>query len=209
MYHKLHLHAPVLWYDKNTLSEESTSLSNLLGTNITQHIDRITLHQQNYISTVKPVKIWDKNKNRLFNWIGKRWLKSLVDQIKYIAKQTHPDLAYSACSLSTKINHTKVTDIVEANKDIHHAQKQNVDIINDTGPITKPSLLQLIDASHRNDPSGGSKGAFIFFLQGHYHKMSPLLWCSHKLKHVVKSAVFAETMACIEREEYAMLISKN
>ena len=152
-------------YGKNTLSEESTSLSNLLGTNITQHIDRITLHQQNYISTVKPVKILDnKNKNSLFNWIEKRLLKSLAGQIKCIAKQTHPDLAYSACNLSTKINHAKVTDIVGANKDIHHAQKQNANIINYTGPITMPSLLWFRDASHGNDPRGGSKGAFILFL---------------------------------------------
>lgn len=39
--------------------------------------------------------------------------------------------------------------------------------------------------------------------------MSPLLWHSHKLKRVVKSAVFAETMAWIEREEYAMLIKAH
>ena len=56
--------------------------------------------------------------------------------MQWIAKQTRPNLAYSTCSLSTKINYTTVTDIVKANKDIQHVQQQNVNnIINDTGPI--------------------------------------------------------------------------
>ena len=50
--------------------------------------------------------------------------------------QSHPNLAYSECSLSTKINHATVTDTVKGNKDIHHAQHQNANnIIIDTDPI--------------------------------------------------------------------------
>lgn len=39
--------------------------------------------------------------------------------------QTCPNLVYFECSLSTIINHATITDIVKANKDIHHAQQEN------------------------------------------------------------------------------------
>ena len=39
--------------------------------------------------------------------------------------QTCPNLVYFECSLSTLINHATITDIVKANKDIHHAQQHN------------------------------------------------------------------------------------
>ena len=41
------------------LGKESTPSLYFLGLNVKQHSDRITLHQQNYISTVEPDEILD------------------------------------------------------------------------------------------------------------------------------------------------------
>jgi len=46
----------------------------------------------------------------------------------------------------------------------------------------------------------------VIFLQGSNDNLSPLIWRSHKLKRVVKSAMGAETMALLEGAEYVMLI---
>ena len=71
-----------------------------------------------------------------------------------------------------------VTDTAKANKGIHHAQQQNVNIIiNDTGPITTSSLLLFMDASHENFPCGGLQGAFVFFF----------LWTEQKNKSTYQS----------------------
>ena len=68
--------------------------------------------------------------------------------------------------------------------------------ISDIGDFKLVSMLLFSDASHAG---GGSQGGFVLLLQGHNSKIAPLLWKSHKLKRVVKSAMGAETMALFRR----------
>ena len=53
---------------------------------------------------------------------------------------------------------------------------------------------------------GNTQGGLIVFLAGAHNKFAPLVWRSHRLKRVVKSAMAAETMALLEATEHALLL---
>lgn len=172
-----------------------------------QNDDSVVIHQHNYIQNIKAI---DKDSSSLTRSLSRqetRQLKALVGQIQWVAKQTRPDAAYTACELSTRVTSATVADVRRANKQLKNMQQYKVSVsISDTGDLTDASIMLYSDASHANLSGGGSQGGFLILLQGGNSKTAPLLWKSHKLKRVVKSAMGAETMALLEGAEHAILI---
>jgi len=204
-------HSTIIAHIKVTfsLSKENSETFNFLGLKVEQNNGGVIINQNSYIDYIKPISI--KNQTctiRLLSIPERRLLKSLVGQIQWTAKQTRPDVAYTACDLSTRIKNSTVADIKRANKQLKQMQENKVNLlIADTGSLEFSSLLLFCDASHGNLSGGGSQGGFVIFLQGSNDNLSPpLIWRSHKLKRVVKSAMGAETMALLEGAEYVMLI---
>ena len=58
------------------------------------------MHQNTYIQSIKPLNLNDNTPNRILDKIEIRLFKGLVGQLQWTAKQTRPDLAFTACELS-------------------------------------------------------------------------------------------------------------
>lgn len=189
-----------------SLSKENSKSFNFLGLEIEQECGAVIIHQHNYISNIPPINLTNSTSTIPLTKYEARHLKALVGQIQWAAKQTRPDAAYIACDLSTRIKHGTVADARRAYKQLKHLQQTEVKIvISNTGDVKVSSLILFSDASHGNLINGGSQGGFVLLLHGE-SKIAPLIWRSHKLKRVVKSAMGAETMALLEGAEHAMLI---
>ena len=190
-----------------SLSKESSQSFNFLGLELRQNDHDIVVQQSRYINEIQPIQMKSTSLTRLLNQQETRQLKALVGQIQWVAKQTRPDAAYTGCVLSTKVKHATVADVRRANKQLKQLQQTKIAVkISDIGDLEDASLLLYSDASHANLAGGGSQGGFVIFLQGSNSALAPLIWKSHKLKRVVKSAMGAETMALLEGAEHALLI---
>ena len=201
-------HNTVIAHIRNTfsLSRETTSSFTFLGLQVNQFPDRICISQDQFIDSLSLMTLENIQHDKILDLDQKRQFKSLVGQLQWAAKQTRPDVAFSGCQLSTKVNQATHSDIKKANKQLKLLQQKKIHIqIFSTGSMKSASLVLFSDASHGNLPGGSSQGGFIIFLQGQ-SRASPLIWRSHKLKRVVKSAMAAETMALLEGAEYAMLM---
>ena len=172
-----------------------------------QNSHSVVIHQNNYIQNIKPINKDSSSLTRSLTHQETRQLKALVGQIQWVAKQTRPDAAYTACELSTRVKSATVADVRRANKQLKNMQQTKVSVkISDTGDWKETSILLYSDASHANLTGGGSQGGFLIMLQGGNSQIAPLLWKSHKLKRVIKSAMGAEKMALLEGAEHAILV---
>ena len=63
--------------------------------------------------------------------------------------------------------------------------------------MRQSALYVYSDASIANLAGCSSQGGYVIFLKGENGKVSPLVWTSNKLKHVVKSPKAAETIHAV------------
>ena len=190
-----------------SLSDECVSTLTYTGINFSQTSNSITMCQQSYINSLQPISMDDLPLSGQFNAKHIRRVRGLVGQLQWAAKLTRPDISFSSCDLSSRAKDATITEVKEANKLLKklHQQQYSVRIPN-IGNITASSLVVFSDASHKILADGNSQGGFIVFLAGSHNKFAPLVWTSHRLKRVVKSAMAAETIALNEAIEHALLL---
>ena len=186
LFHK-HVIQPIR--DTFSLSKENTNTFSYLGIEIKQSEDGITMHQNSYIETLKPMSIQNKSNNRLLSPNEIRDFKALIGQMQWVSKQTRPDMSFATCNLSTHSKKATTTDVRMINKQLRKLKEDANDqmlFIPNIGDISQSSIVVFSDASHANLPDGGSQGGFLILLLGPNGKASPIIWKSHKLKRVVK-----------------------
>ena len=192
------------------LSKESNNTFSYIGLDITQNKESIIMHQNEYIKHLQPMSVGPLTHQRELSNKKKKDFKGLIGQIQWVSKQTRPDLSFATCILSTKTKVATTSDVRYLNKQLRKLQENATEkqlLINKVGNIAESTMVVYSDASHANLTDGNSQGGFIIFLVGESNrKGTPLLWKSHKLKRVVKSAMAAETMSLIEAAEHAMLV---
>ncbi len=165
------------------------------------------MRQDSYIDGLVPIRTDDLPTSGSFNSTQIRRVRGLVGQLQWAAKLTRPDISFSSCNLSSRAKDATMIEVKEANKLLKKLKQQQYKIcIPNIGNIVEASLVVFSDASHKILADGNSQGGFIVFLKGINEKFSPLVWTSHRLKRVVKSAMAAETMALLEATEHAMLL---
>ena len=194
---------------KFSLSKESESSFRYLGVEIKQDANSIIMHQHDYISKMEPMKIKHMKPSRPLTQDECRNLKALIGQEQWVAKQTRPDISFATCELSTNVKKATTSDVQNANKQLQKLQQEIPNskiVIANIEDICQASIIVYSDASHANLRDHGSQGGFIIFLYGRNNNVCPIIWKSHRLKRVVKSAMAAETMALLEAAEHAMLI---
>ena len=190
-----------------SVSEECVKTFTYTGINFTQTTDGISMSQQSYIDGLMSIQSNDLPPSGQFNSVQIRRVRGLVGQLQWAAKLTRPDISFTSCDLSSRAKDATMVEVKEANKLLKKLQHQQYKIhIPNIGNIAEASLVVFSDASHKILADGNSQGGFIVFLQGINGKFSPLVWTSHRLKRVVKSAMAAETIALLEAAEHAMLL---
>ena len=177
-----------------------------LGLDINQADQAITMHQNDYIKTLKPIDLKGMSPKRDLNSKEKLELKALIGQIQWVSKQTRPDLAFASCDLSIRVKDATTDDVRLANKYLRKLQNSTAQIhLPNIGNIIQSSLYVYSDASHANLPGCKSQCGFVIFLTGDNGNSAPLVWTSKKIKRV-KSPLAAEALALQEAVEHATLM---
>ena len=181
------------------ISIEGLETFKYLGLNVQQKADYIKIDQDAYINELKEVEISKERRKEKFAQLNKveaRQLRGLAGQLNWIASQTRPDMAYSACEVSVSIKDATINDLIQANKYIRKAKSESSGIrIVDLENIATCSIICFSDASFANLKGSSSQGGFIIFLYRNEKSFSPIAWKSFKIKRVVKSTLAAETLA--------------
>ena len=83
--------------------------------------------------------------------------------------------------LSSILNHSKVDDIIKANKLLLKAKNENILLrFGLPGPIENFKIVCYDDSSLGNLKDEGSRGGFIIHLVGENNVSSPIMWKSKK-----------------------------
>ena len=190
-----------------SLSQECFDQMIYIGIELKQTENNIIMHQKSYIAGLESVPISGSSSKRPLEYFEIRQLKGLVGQLQWVAKLSRPDIAFDVCELSTRVKEATTADLKRANKIVLKIQSEPSTVqIPFIGDIHKSQLFVYSDASFGNLPGGASQGGFIIFLVGENGNASPIVWTSHKLKRVVRSAKAAETLAMQSAAEYAFLL---
>ena len=171
-----------------------------IGLEVKQDNSGITLSQNQYLRSVKPVPVNVTracNKLDECNVIEQENLRSLVGQIGWLSTNTKPDVSYDLLEMSCVLNHPKVDNVIQANKYLRKMEMVDGSLkISQLGNLDKVKLLAFSDASHASLLDGYSSAeGFIIFLVGEDGESCPLAWEAKKIRRVVKSTLAAETLA--------------
>jgi len=170
-----------------------------LGTNIRQDKDGIILlDQDEYTQDIERMELANKgNKTRVLERDEQYQYRAVVGQLNWLCSQSRPDLAFDVCQLSTKLNDPTVRDVSYANRVIRKAKTHSYPL--KFNKLQYPlHLVVFCDASYANLSDGSSQGGNIIFLADNEDRISPVSWCSRKLRRVCKSTEAAETMAMLD-----------
>ena len=125
------------------------------------HID-----QADYIRTLKPNDISKERKRDRISKLDQNELYSLrtvIGQSGWITVQTWLDLAFEICMLSSNGKNATVNEIIQANKILEKAKRENVFLrFNLRGNIKNFIIMGFNDASFGNLWDGSSQGCYKF-----------------------------------------------
>ena len=188
-----------------TIGSEHCAAFMYLSPNISQSNSEITIDQINYIKSIDYIAISNNRKNQKDDLLCKEEndnIRTLVGQLGWITGQTRPDLAFEVCQLNSILNHSKVDDILKANKLLLKAKSEDILLrFGLPGPIENFKVVCYNDSSLGNLKDGGSQGGFIICLVGENNVSSPTMWKSKTLPRLAKSAMAAETLIPVEAAE--------
>ena len=180
------------------ISSESIAPLLFIGIQIAQDEDgSITINQDDYARDIEKIILESRaDKTRVLEDEEHYQYRAAVGQLNWLSSQSRPDLAFDVCQLSTKLNDPTVRDVSYANKVIKKAK--SLYPIKFTTLGQPMHLLTYCDASYANLHDGSSQGGYIIFLADDDGNVSPVSWCSRKLRRVCKSTEAAETMAMLD-----------
>ena len=194
------------------IGKEMTRSFRYLGLAIEQSTDCITVDQNSYSKSIKPIEISKERSNQKTYPLGKEEigkLRILIGQLNWLATQTRPDLLFDCCQLASNLKEATVEDLCRANKVLKKA-KENVTVkLPKLDNLNNLKLVAYHDASYANLKDGGSQGGYVIFITDHAGtKLSPIAWQSKRMKRVVKSTLAAETLSMVEASEASFWILK-
>ena len=142
----------------------------------------IIIDSVNYIKSVDYIAISNNRKKHKDDILCKEEndnIRTLVGKLGWITGQTRPDLAFEVCQLSSILNHSKVDDILKANKLLLKAKNENILLrLGLPGPIENFKIVCYDDSSLGSLKDVGPQGGFIIYLIGENNVSSPIMWKS-------------------------------
>ena len=201
-------------YSAFHIGSHSCSEFEHLGLHISQkkEINMIELHQIEYIEQILPMHVLRDRQSDKKEFCTKEesfQFRQLVGKLNWIASQSHPDIAFGVCMLSSTMKNPKIENVLAANKLLRKVKEQPLRInfpnLSDLGNI---QLICFSDASLANLPSGRTSGGYIVFTAIPDGACCPIVWKSHTLKRVVRSTLASETSAMIDALDSAFFVAK-
>ena len=139
------------------------------------------MDQVNYIKSVDYIAISNdrkkqKEKDDLLCKEQTDNIRTLVGQVGWITGQRRPDLAFEVCQLTSILNHSKVDDILRANKLFLKAKNGNILLRFGLPGLTENfKIVCHNDSSIGNLKDGGSQGGSIIYLAGENNVSLPIM----------------------------------
>ena len=90
------------------------------------------------------------NKNRELNKTELRLYRGVVGQLNWASNVSRPDMAFSACELSTRQAKAKIVDVITANKAVREIKSDKLSIIYKPLKVGELKLIVFSDASYGN-----------------------------------------------------------
>ena len=125
-------------------------------------LNQIELYQIEYIEQIGPIQMSrdrHSNKKEVYTKEESFQFRQLVGKLNWIAIQSHPDIAFGVCILSSTMKNPKIENAPAATKLLRKVKEQpmriNFSNLSDLGNI---QLICFSDASLANLPSGRSSG---------------------------------------------------
>ena len=94
-----------------------------------------------------------------------RHLSGLAGQLNWTSSQTHPDMSFGACEVSTSIKNPQTNDLLNANMNIRKLELQQIllQFPNLMG-VEECSIICFVDADFANLKNSSPQGDYIVFL---------------------------------------------
>ena len=139
-----------------------------LQLNLNQDDKKISIDQADYFTTWKPIDISKERKRDQSIKLDQNeldCLKTVIGQLGWFTSQTGPDLAFETCTLRSTSKNATVNEIIQANKILEKAQKENLILrFSLKGNIKNFKIIRLNDASFGNLSDGSSQGGYKIYL---------------------------------------------
>ena len=139
-----------------------------LQLNLNQVDKKISIDQADYFTTWKPIDISKERKRDQSIKLNQNeldCLKTVIGQLGWFTSQTRPDLAFETCMLRSTSKNATVNEIIQANKILEKAQKENLILrFSLKGNIKNFKIIRLNDASFGNLSDGSSQGGYKIYL---------------------------------------------
>jgi hypothetical protein len=182
------------------------------GLNVQQTEEGISVDQNEYIQSIKPIKV-DKfaDKHAKLSKDKFAQYRALTGQLSWAAENTRPDLAFDARSLSTRNKEATYKDLYEANKVLKKAQlEKNVTLkFPKLGKLGTLKIVAFTDSSYRNSENKEkSVGGRYIALANKEGKCSPLVWKSKTIQQVCKSVKTAENRSLERGMEDSIFLAR-
>ena len=182
------------------------------GLNIKQTDGCIYVDQNDYIQSLKPIKI-DKftEKDAKLSKHKFAEYRALTGQLNWAAENTRPDIAFDARELSTKNKEATYDDLKCANKALKKAQlEKDVTLkYSKLGKLKDLKIIAYTDSSYRNaENKEKSVGGRFICLANKEGVCSPLVWKSKTIQQVCKSVKTAETRSLERGMEDSIYLSR-
>ena len=176
------------------------------GLHIAETADGILVNQNEYIQSLKPIKIEKICKNNEALPKGKfKQYRALTGQL------TRPDISFDARELSTKNKDATYEDLKHANKVLKKAQlEKDVTVkFSKLGNINELKIIAYTDSSYRNaENKEKSVGGRLVVLANKEGKCNPITWKSKTIQQVCKSVKSAETRSLERGMEDAIYLAR-
>ena len=118
---------------------------------------------------------------------------------------TRPELSFSMVSLSTRFTHPVVADLLECNKVIAQAQREQV-LVKHSKLEGHLGITAFSDAGLANIGDVHSGGGKLIFLTGDNNKVAPLAWSCNKIRRVCNNTMSAETLVAYDTLSHAIYL---
>ena len=178
-----------------TIKSEAMSSFRYLGLNVVQNNDfSINMEQDTYIHSISEIKI-DKSqkvdKESPLSSTELHELRSTIGRLNWIANNTCPDILFDLCCLSSTVKSATVKDLLFINKLVNKVKSNPAVLRFKKIDLDDAKFICYNDSSFGNLINGGSQGGFVIYLADNTGAAVPIMWSSHRLKRVVKSAMAA------------------
>ena len=190
------------------VGKEEESSFKYVGINIQSKDGKILYDQNFYAKNLEYIilsKARSVQKDSNISELERTQMRTKIGQLLWLGRQSRPDILFDTCVLAAKVKDAKVRDLMEVNKLLKRAKSDTVTLR--FQKLDKPYMVLYSDASLGNINDGRSQEGYFICMVDDKGSISPLCWCSRRIRRVVRSTIAAETLAMADALDSALFLS--